>query len=164
MPRSFAPAIPLGGLALAVVIAAGVGIAAAPSSDDTRDAAVVMRHHDHDRMKVRKELRKEMRKEMREHRKGRALPGRGPRGDGPPGQFMREFGGRGFSEKQLDRSPAFALLPDDLQQDVRSLVSADPDERPALMESIRTKALAGEYGPKVEAAVRLLEEHRRDAR
>ena len=73
---------------------------------------------------------------------------------------MREFGGRGFSEKQLDRTPAFALLPDDLQDDIRALVKADPEDRRDLVEKIREKALDGDYGAKVEEAVRLLEQHR----
>ncbi len=157
MPRSFAPAIPHGGLARAVVGAAGVGIAAAPSSDDTREAAVVMKHHDHDRMKLRKEIRKQLREHQKAHGRleRKRPPGRGPLGLGPG------IGAPGFGDKQLERSPAFALLPDALQKDVRELVTADPEDRRALVEEIRTKALAGDYGPKVEEAARLLEEQRR---
>ncbi|TXL58012.1 hypothetical protein [Aeromicrobium terrae] len=163
MPRSFAPAIPLGALALAVAVAAGAGIASAPSSDHTKDVAMVVRHHDHDRTKVRKELRKEMRKDLKEL-KDRGFRGRGPDGAGPPGLrghgFDRGFGFKGFDTKDLERTPAFALLPDDLQDDVRALVNADPEDRKAQLEKIREKALAGDYGAKVEEAVRLLEQRR----
>jgi hypothetical protein len=162
VPRSFAPAIPLGALALAVAVAAGVGIAAAPSSDDTQDAALVVRHHDHDRVKLRHEIRKQLRENVKQH----GFEGRGPRGDGPPGLLRggfdaRGFGARGFGAKDLERSPAFALLPDSLQRDLREVAVADPDDRRALIETIRDKALAGGYGSKVEEAFRLLQERRR---
>ncbi len=164
MPRSFAPAIPLGALALAVAVAAGVGIAAAPSGDDPRDVAMVVKHRDHDRMKERKELRKQIRQQQRENAKERGFRGRGPDGDGPPGLlrhgFERGFGFKGFDGKDLDRTPAFALLPDDLQDDIRALVKAAPADRRDLVEKIREKALDGDYGAKVEEAVRLLEQHR----
>jgi hypothetical protein len=156
VPRSLAPAIPLGALALAVVVAAGVGIAAAPSNDETRDVAAVVRHHDHDRMKMRNEIRKQLRQNAEQH----GLRGRGPGRDGPPELLEHGFGLRGFGEKQLERSPAFALLPDALQEDLRELVEADPDDRRAMLEKLREKALDGGYGPKVEEAFRLLQEHR----
>jgi hypothetical protein len=150
--RSFAPAIPLGGLVLAVAIAAGAGIAASPDSsgDETREISIVVpRHGDHGRVKPGPDARKELRKH--------GFDGRGFHHGGPRGFFGP--GGPRISVEQLERSPIFALLPDALQDDARELVKADPEDRHALVDAITKKAADGEYGPKVQEAYELLQEH-----
>jgi hypothetical protein len=62
------------------------------------------------------------------------------------------------AERRADRRAAvFALLPDELQADLKKLRAMDPgEERRALRADIREKALAGGYGDKVQEAAEKL--------
>ncbi|MEO6605882.1 MAG: hypothetical protein ABIN55_09735 [Aeromicrobium sp.] len=66
-------------------------------------------------------------------------------------------------EKRTDRrsdrrAAAFALLPDDLQADLKELKAMPGgEERKARRAEIRKDALAGEYGEKVQEAAKLLQ-------
>jgi hypothetical protein len=62
------------------------------------------------------------------------------------------------AERRADRRAAvFALLPDELQADLKKLRAMDPgEERRALRADIREKALAGGYGDKVQQAAEKL--------
>lgn len=67
-------------------------------------------------------------------------------------------------EKRLDRradqrAAVFALLPDELQADLKALKAADKPDRKAMREDIRAKALAGGYGDKVKEAAGKLKNH-----
>lgn len=68
-------------------------------------------------------------------------------------------------EKRIDRrsdrhGAYFALLPDDLQADLKELKAMPAgDERKAKRDQIRKDALAGEYGEKVQEAAELLKKH-----
>lgn len=66
-------------------------------------------------------------------------------------------------EKRADRrggrrAAVLALLPDQLQADLKELRSADPGERKAMRKDIRDKALDGGYGDKVEEAASKLKD------
>ena len=69
-------------------------------------------------------------------------------------------------ERQADRrgdhrAAFFALLPDELQADLKKAREIDDaDDRKAALDDIRKKALAGDYGDKVKEAFKLLGEHR----
>jgi len=59
------------------------------------------------------------------------------------------------------RAAFFALLPDELQADLKEAREIDDaDDRRTALEDIREKALAGDYGDKVKEAFTLLGEHR----
>jgi len=62
------------------------------------------------------------------------------------------------ADRRSDRRAAFfALLPDDLQADLKELRAMPAgDERKARREQIRKDALAGKYGDKVQEAAELL--------
>ena len=71
------------------------------------------------------------------------------------------------AQKRLDRradrrQAVLALLPDALQADLKAVKAADPDERAALRQEIRAKALDGGYGDKVKAAAEKLKENWED--
>lgn len=63
------------------------------------------------------------------------------------------------ADRRSDRHAAyFALLPDDLQADLKELKAMPAgDERKAKREQIREDALAGKYGEKVQEAAKLLQ-------
>ena len=59
------------------------------------------------------------------------------------------------------RAVFFALLPDELQADLKKAREIDDaDDRKKALQDIRKKALAGDYGDKVKEAWKLLGEHR----
>lgn len=70
----------------------------------------------------------------------------------------------GVTGRRLDRRERreviFALLPDALQADLKQLWAAPKDQRPALRAEIWKKALAGDYGTKVQDAAKKLQEYR----
>lgn len=57
------------------------------------------------------------------------------------------------------RAAVFALLPDELQGDLKKLRSADKGDRKAMRADIRAKALDGGYGDKVKEAAEKLKDH-----
>lgn len=68
------------------------------------------------------------------------------------------------TERRADmRAAVFALLPDELQDDLTKLRAMEPgDERKAFREDIRQKALDGGYGDKVQEAAEILQDHWKD--
>lgn len=79
------------------------------------------------------------------------------RADAKAGEYGEKIEKR--VDRRSDRHAAFfALLPDDLQADLKE-VRAMPagDDRKAKREQIRKDALAGEYGEKVQEAAKLLQ-------
>jgi hypothetical protein len=57
----------------------------------------------------------------------------------------------------------FALLPDELQADLKKLRTMEPgDERKAYRKEIQQKALDGGYGDKVKEAAEKLKDHWKD--
>lgn len=68
-----------------------------------------------------------------------------------------------FDHRADRRAAVFALLPDDLQADLKKLRAMEPgDERRAYRDEIRQKALDGEYGDKVQEAAEKLKDHWKD--
>lgn len=51
----------------------------------------------------------------------------------------------------------FSLLPDDLQADITAMKAAPADQRKQLRSDILDKAVAGDYGPEVQAAAQRLQ-------
>lgn len=82
------------------------------------------------------------------------------RDDARDGKYGEHVGQR-FERRADHRAAFFALLPDELQSDLEALKDAEPQERKAMREEIREKALDGGYGDKVQEAWKLLDEHRR---
>ncbi|MEJ7634540.1 hypothetical protein [Aeromicrobium sp.] len=67
-------------------------------------------------------------------------------------------------QKKLDRradhrAAVLALLPDELQADLKELKAADKKDRKAMRNDIRAKALSGGYGDKVKEAAGKLKDH-----
>lgn len=79
------------------------------------------------------------------------------RADAKAGEYGKQI------EKRVDRrsdrhAALFALLPDELQADLKELKAMPAgEERKAMREQIRKDALAGEYGEKVQEAAKLLQ-------
>jgi hypothetical protein len=68
-----------------------------------------------------------------------------------------------FDRRAAHREAIFALLPDDLQADLKKLRAMEPgDERKAFRDDIRQKALDGGYGDKVQEAAKKLQDFWRD--
>lgn len=68
-----------------------------------------------------------------------------------------------FDRRAAHRAAVFALLPDDLQADLKKLRAMEPgDERKAYRDEIRRKALDGGYGDKVQEAAKKLQDFWRD--
>ena len=68
-----------------------------------------------------------------------------------------------FDRRADRRAAVFALLPDELQADLRKLRAMEPgDERKAYRDDIRQKALDGGYGDKVREAAEKLKGHWKD--
>jgi predicted outer membrane lipoprotein len=62
-----------------------------------------------------------------------------------------------FERRAAHRAAVFALLPDELQADLKKLRAMEPgDERKAYRDEIRQKALDGGYGDKVQEAAEKL--------
>jgi len=62
-----------------------------------------------------------------------------------------------LADRRGDHKAAFfALLPDELQADLKALKAAPPADRKKMREAIHAKALAGGYGDKVKRAAELL--------
>lgn len=153
----------IGGLALALVAALGVGIWMMPASADveqtaaTIDTAITAEgSSDEERARLRDDVKEA--RELAGAERREAL--KGIRDDARDGKY-----GVGV-EQRLERRGAhraafFALLPAELQSDLEALKDADPEERKAMREEIREKALDGGYGENVQEAWKLLDEHRR---
>lgn len=68
-----------------------------------------------------------------------------------------------FDRREDRRAAVFALLPDELQADLKKLRAMDPgDERKAYRKEIQQKALEGGYGDKVKEAAEKLKGHWKD--
>lgn len=68
-----------------------------------------------------------------------------------------------FDRRAAHREAIFALLPDDLQADLKKLRAMEPgDERKAYRDEIRQKALDGGYGDKVQEAAEKLQDFWKD--
>lgn len=64
-----------------------------------------------------------------------------------------------FDRREAHRAAVFALLPDELQADLKELRAMEPgDDRKAFRDEIRQKALDGGYGEKVQEAAEKLQD------
>ena len=65
-----------------------------------------------------------------------------------------------FDRRADRRAAVFALLPDELQADLKKLRAMEPgDERKAYRKEIQQKALDGGYGDKVQEAAEKMKDH-----
>jgi hypothetical protein len=152
--------------ALVVALAAlGIGIWMGPASfaDDAQQSAEAMDlafaeggSDDKGRDEFRSDLKEARELEGAERRE--ALKGIREKAHG--GKYGERI------ERQADRrgdhrAAFLALLPDELQADLKKAREIDDaDDRKAALEDIRKKALAGDYGDKVQDAWKQLGEHR----
>jgi hypothetical protein len=68
-----------------------------------------------------------------------------------------------FDRRADRRAAVFALLPDELQADLKKLRAMEPgDARKAYRKEIQQKALDGGYGDKVQEAAKKLQDHWKD--
>jgi hypothetical protein len=151
-----------GVLALAVAAVVGLGIWMMPAMADdqptaeTADAAPAEPASDEERSEFREDLEEARGLEGEERRE--ALMGiREDARDGKYGERIERHADR----RGDHRAAFFALLPDELQDDLKQAREIDDDDdRKAALQDIRDKALAGDYGDKVQEAWKLLTEHR----
>jgi len=151
-------------LLIAVVAAVGIGIWMGPASsaDETRQTADAMdlafaeAEGDDGRAELRGDL--EDARELEGTDRRDAL--KGIREDARDGKYGDRI--ERHAERRGDhRAAFFALLPDELQADLKEAREIDDtDDRKAALDDIREKALAGDYGDKVKEAWKLLDEHR----
>ena len=152
-------------LLVAVVAAVGIGIWMGPASsaDDTQQAAEAMDlayaaagPDDDGRAEFRGDLKDARDLDGAERRD--ALEGiREDARDGKYGDRVERHADR----RGDHRAAFFALLPDELQDDLKKAREIDDaDDRKAALKDIREKALAGDYGEKVKEAFTILGEHR----
>lgn len=152
-----------GALALTVAAVVGLGIWMVPAMADDQPSAEAADlafaeppPNDEDRSRFRDDLMDARELEGEERRD--ALEGirEGAR-DGKYGDRIERHADR----RAGHRAAFFALLPDELQAELKAAREIDDDEdRRAALEDIREKALAGDYGDKVKEAWKLLGEHR----
>ena len=154
----------VGVLLVAVIAALAIGTWAgsAASADDPDDApamdAAFFGEHGDD--PGRGELREDV-KELR------GLEGEERRDamrqlheDARDGKYGEHVEGR-FERRADHREAFFALLPDELQADLKEAREIDDaDDRRAALKDIHEKALDGDYGEKVKEAFTILGEHR----
>ena len=150
----------VGALLVAVVAALGIGTAVAASAEDPSDSAADSAFFgEHGDDAGRGELREDMKKlhdlEGDERRDAMRRLHEDAR-DGKYGEAVEQR----FERRADHREAFFALLPDEMQADLKEAREADPEDRKALHEDIRKKALAGDYGEKVKEAFTILGEHR----
>ncbi len=81
------------------------------------------------------------------------------RADAKAGKYGDKVAER-FDRRADRRAAVFALLPDELQADLKKLRAMEPgDERKAYRKEIQQKALDGGYGDKVQEAAEKLKGH-----
>lgn len=153
-------------VSLAGALAAGVWLAStgSPATADVQQTASTIdtalqgdqTSTDDERAQLRKDLKaaRELEGQARVDalKKVRADARAGKYGDGV---------GRRFDRRMAHRSAFLALLPDDLQADIKKVKDADPADRKAMRDDIREKALTGVYGEKVQKAFEILQKNRR---
>lgn len=84
------------------------------------------------------------------------------RADAKAGKYGDKVAER-FDRRADRRAAVFALLPDELQADLKKLQAMEPgDERKAYRNEIQQKALDGGYGDKVKEAAEKLKDHWKD--
>ena len=151
----------VGALLVAVIAALGIGTAVAASADDP-DEVPAMDHAffgEHGDDPGRGELREDVKKLHGLEGEERRDAMRQLREDARDGKYGERVEGR-FERHAAHRDAFFALLPDELQADLKQIREADPEDRKALHEDIRKKSLAGDYGEKVKEAFTIMGEHR----
>jgi hypothetical protein len=151
-------------LLIAVVAAVGIGIWMGPASSadetqqtaDAMDLAFADAEGDDGRAELRGDLKDARELDGTDRRE--ALKGiREDARDGKYGDRIERHADR----RGDHRAAFFALLPDELQADLKEAREIDDtDDRKAALDDIREKALAGDYGDKVKEAWKLLDEHR----
>lgn len=107
--------------------------------------------------------RAELRKDLKAARglEGRARKDaiKDVRTDARAGKYGDKVADR-FDRRADRRAAVFALLPDQLQADLKKLRAMEPgDDRKAHRDDIRQRALDGGYGDKVQEAAEKLQEH-----
>lgn len=152
-------------LLIAVVAAVGIGIWMGPASSadetqktpDAMDLAFADAESDDD---GRAELRDALKDARELEGTDRRDALKGIREDARDGKYGDRI--ERHAERRGDhRAAFFALLPDELQADLKEAREIDDtDDRKAALDDIREKALAGDYGDKVKEAWKLLDEHR----
>ena len=152
-------------LLIAVVAAVGIGIWMGPASSadeprqtaDAMDLAFAATEGDDD---GRAELRGDLKEARELEGTDRRDALKGIREDARDGKYGDRI--ERHAERRGDhRAAFFALLPDELQADLKEAREIDDtDDRKAALDDIREKALAGDYGEKVQEAWKLLDEHR----
>lgn len=80
--------------------------------------------------------------------------------DGEYGSRLERRADRRAERRADRREVVYALLPDELQDDLDAVKAAPEEERADLRAEIMRKALAGDYGPKVADAAEKLRELR----
>jgi hypothetical protein len=154
-------------LLVAVVAAVGIGsiwMGPASSTDETQQTAEAMdlafAAADSGDDGDRGELRGDLEKARELHGTARRDALKGIREDARDGKYGDRV--ERHADRRGDHAAAFfALLPDELQADLKEARAIDDtDDRKAAFEDIRTKAAAGDYGDKVKEAWKLLGEHR----
>jgi hypothetical protein len=157
-------------LALLVAVVAAVGIGSiwtgpASSADETQQTAEAMdvafaaadSGDDGKRAELRSDLKEARKLDGTERREAlKAI-----REDARDGKYGDRIERR--ADRRGDhRAAFFALLPDELQADLKKARAIDDaDDRKKAVDDIRKKALAGDYGDKVKEAWKLRGEHRR---
>ncbi len=156
----------LAAVLVSLVAAVGIGVwtSSASSADDTQQTAEAVDlafaaadpGDDPGRAELRSDLKDARDLEGTERRD--AL--KGIREDARDGKYGDRIEQR--ADRRGDhRAAFFALLPDELQADLKKAREIDDaDDRKAALDDIRKKALAGDYGAKVKEAFTLLGEHR----